>query len=496
MEKKYILGIDQSTQGTKGVILDEDGNIIARYSLQHRQIINEYGWVSHDLNEIAENVLEVCRKVIEKADIHNGRIVSMGIANQRETAAAWNKITGSPLAEAVVWQCSRASDLCEQIEEKYHCSEMIYERTGLKISPYYPAAKYAWLLQNVQAVREAAAKEQLAFGTIDSYIVNILTGGKSYKTDYSNASRTQLFHIRELKWDSEICKIFGISEENLPEVIDSDGIYGETDLGGYLDYKIPIRGVMGDSHGALFGHNCRKRGSIKVTYGTGSSVMLNMGEHCIRSKNGLSTSLAWKVNGSVQYVLEGNINYTGAVITWLQDSLHLITNAVETEELALNANPKDTSCLIPAFTGLSAPWWNNNAKARIVGMTRFTGRNEIVRAACDSIAYQITDILNAMKKDTGFEISEICVDGAPTKNRYLMQFQADIGNVSVKRPDREELSVIGVSYLAGIACGLYDEEKIYENISYQHYRQSMPEKEREERISRWESAVNNLNGEE
>lgn len=488
----YVLGIDQSTQGTKAVLLDSEGKIRARYDLPHEQLVNEQGWISHDPEEIYRNVLSACRGVVEQSGIRKEEIACMGITNQRETTLAWDKTTGKALANAIVWQCNRAGSLCERIDQEYSCADMIYERTGLKLSPYYPAAKMAWLMENASQVREAASDGRLAFGTIDSWLIYKLTSLREHKTDYSNASRTQLMDLRSLSWDEEICSLFHIPLTALPEICDSDSVFGETDLGGFLDKRIPICGVLGDSHGALFGHDCRNQGDIKATYGTGSSVMLNTGDLPIASRHGLSTSLAWKVKGKVSYVLEGNINYTGAVITWLKDELGLISRASETENLAKESNPQDKTYIVPAFSGLGAPWWKNDAHALITGMTRSTGKNEIVRAACDCIVYQIHDVISAMRRDTGMDIGQLCVDGGPTRNTYLMQFQSDITNAKVKIPDAEELSVIGASYLAGISAGLYDENEVYKAISYEYYENGMEPQLRREKLAGWEQAISLL----
>lgn len=491
MSDFYILGIDQSTQGTKGVLVDDRGKIVGRADLPHDQLVSEKGWVSHDLEQIRKNSLQVLRTVIEQTGVEKAKIRCLGITNQRETTAAWNRRTGEPLAKAIVWQCARATQLCEEIEGKYGCAEDIYAKTGIKLSPYFPASKMAWLLENEPAVKAAAEKGELAFGTIDAWLVYCFTGGKSFKTDYSNASRTQLFHLETLVWDETICNWFGVPVTALPEVTDSDGMFGETDLGGYLEKPIPITGVLGDSHGALFGHNCRKSGGIKTTYGTGSSVMMNIGEQFVQSSHGLATSLAWKIGGKVSYVLEGNINYTGAVITWLKNDLQMISSPGETEKLAREANPSDGTYIIPAFSGLGAPWWKNDAKAMIYGMSRTTGRKEIVKAACESIAYQITDVVNAMRNDTGMDIARLCVDGGPTRNAYLMQFQSDIANADIRIPDAEELSVLGAVYTAGLSAGLYD-ETVFQALKYQQYHPNMPEDLREQKKNGWKEAISRL----
>ena len=491
MSEFYILGIDQSTQGTKGVLVDDAGRIVGREDLPHDQLVSEEGWVSHDADQIWANSLQVLKNVIEATGVEKEKIKALGITNQRETTVAWDRKTQSPLARAIVWQCSRATGVCREVEERYNCGEEIYRKTGIKLSPFFPASKMAWLLRNEPGVKKAADEDRLSLGTIDAYLVNRFTKGESFYTDYSNASRTQLFNLEKLSWDEEICRQFDIPMNALPEVLDSDGCYGFTDLEGFLPERIPIHGVLGDSHGALFGHNCRQSGGIKVTYGTGSSVMMNIGEAFRQSRHGLATSLAWKIGGRVSYVLEGNINYTGAVITWLKNDLQLISSAGETESLARAANPEDGTYIIPAFSGLGAPWWNNEAKAMIYGMSRTTGKKEIVKAACESIAYQIRDVVEAMRNDTGLAIPELCVDGGPTRNGYLMQFQSDIADASVRIPDAEELSVLGAVYTAGMAAGLYD-ERVFEAISYQMYHPKMTEEVRESRIDGWKKAIGKL----
>lgn len=494
MEAFYILGIDQSTQGTKAVLFNENGRIIARCDVPHRQIISEQNWVSHDPEEIYRNVISVSRQVVEKAGIDKNRIACIGIDNQRETTVSWSRETGKPIGNAIVWQCSRAKEICGRIKEEAGVEEMIYRTTGLKLSPYYPAGKMAWMLENIPEICAEANKGTLALGTVDSWLVYKLTKEKAFKTDYSNASRTQLMNLEKLSWDPEVCRIFGIPMEALPKICDSDSVFGHTDLEGYLDKAIPICGILGDSHGALYGHNCRSEGGIKATYGTGSSVMLNTGEKPFFSNHGLSTSLAWRISGKASYVLEGNINYTGAVISWLKDQLGLIQSAGETEALASQADPNDKTYIVPAFSGLGAPWWRDDTLAVMTGMSRTTGKNEIVKAACDCIAYQINDVMEGMRKDSGIEIPQLCVDGGPTRNHYLMQFQSDISRTNVKIPDAEELSVIGAAYLAGESAGLYDADKIYDAISYEFYGPKMDGEIRREKQEGWNKAIHMLLG--
>ena len=484
----YIISIDQSTQGTKALLFDENGQIVRRTDCAHRQIINEKGWVSHDPEEIYQNVLKVTQELLDGID--KSCVAGVGISNQRETTLAWNRISGKPYGQAVVWQCARASQICERESIKL-LAEKIRQKTGMNLSPYFPAAKLAWLLENEEGAMQAAQKHEICHGTIDSWLVYKLTGKKEYRTDYSNASRTQLFNIFELKWDKELCYLFGIDPTNLAEVTDSDACFGETDFEGLLPKKVPIHSVIGDSHGALLGQGCLQPGSIKATYGTGSSIMMNIGEKPIISTHGVVTSLAWKIGGSVKYVLEGNLNYTGAVITWLKDDLELIYSASETEDLARRAIKEDKLYLVPAFSGLGAPYWDSEAKASIVGMSRTTKKAEFVRAALECIAYQITDIVNAMSEDAEISVKQLCVDGGPTRNSYLMQFQSDLLTADVMVPDAEELSAIGPAYAAGLRLGLWD-ETIFTKLKRTAYKPSMEDKKRTQKYAGWKEAVKSV----
>lgn len=488
MSKKYILGIDQSTQGTKGLLFDESGDLIERYDLLHRQIINNKGWVEHDPNEIIENTLSVVKTVIEKAKISKEDVIGVGISNQRETAMVWDRSTGEPLYNAIVWQCARGKEICDEIEEKGY-AELIKEHTGLHLSPYFSAAKISWIIKNINGIKEKSDKGELCCGTIDSWLVYKLTSGKAFKTDYSNASRTQMFNINTLSWDKQICDLFEINTKCLAEVCDSNHYYGDTDFNGYLDKPIPIHSVLGDSHGALFAQGCIEKGMIKSTYGTGSSVMLNIGDKPIFSEKGIVTSLAWSMDGQVNYVLEGNINYTGAVISWIQKDLKLIGSAKESQELAEAAHPEDKTYLVPAFTGLGAPYWDSQATGIITGITRTTGQAEIVRAALDCIAYQITDIVRLIKEESGISIKELRVDGGPTKNSYLMQFQSDMLGIPVQVSEVEELSGMGAAYAAGIALKLYDKDKLFSRMKRVKYLKKMSDAKQQQLYQGWKEAI-------
>lgn len=487
---EYVLGIDQSTQGTKALLFDKEGVLIARKDLSHRQIVNEKGWVEHDGEEIYQNTIQAVKQLVEEAAVDKGKIRTLGISNQRETAIAWNRETGKPVYNAIVWQCARGADICKGLEKK-GLAEKVRLHTGLRLSPYFSAAKLAWILENVPAAKKLSEEGALCMGTMDSWLVYRLTNGTVFKTDYSNASRTQMFDIRNLCWDEEVCRAFGIDTSVLPEVTASDGAYGATDFEGFLEQPIPIRGVLGDSHGALFGQGCHKKGMIKTTYGTGSSIMMNIGEAPVFSEK-VVTSLAWFMEEKPVYVLEGNINYTGAVITWLKDDLKLVSSPQETQALAEEANKEDTTYLVPAFSGLSAPYWDSEAKACIYGMTRRTGRPELVKAGLESIAYQITDVVKAMEEESGIGIQELRVDGGPTKNTYLMQFQSDLAGIPVRVPSAEELSGIGAAYTAGIGAGIYDREKLFAGIERSTFVPQMAEGERERKYAGWREAVEKI----
>ena len=481
MSAKTVLAIDQSTSGTKALLFDERGELLGRRDLPHEQKINSQGWVSHNPMEIYRNALAAVKALLEETGADPASIAALGISNQRETALVWDRDTGLPVADAVVWQCARAQGICDRIQNQ---GELVRQKTGLNLSPYFPAAKWAWLLENTPDL----AEKNLCAGTIDAWLVYKLTGGKVFATDYSNASRTQLFNLTTLEWDEELCKLFGVPVEMLPQVRFSDGDFGQTDLEGLLSHPVPIRGVLGDSHGALFGQGCHKPGMIKATYGTGSSVMMHIGGKPVFSQQGVVTSLAWGMEGKVSYVLEGNINYTGAVTKWVVEDLGLLSSSKEAGPVAQQADPSDTTYLIPAFTGLGAPYWDSGAKGVLCGMSRTTGRAEIVKAAEECIAYQITDVIQAMGQEAGVEIDQLRVDGGPTKDRYLMQFQSDILGIPVAVPEREELSAMGAAFCAGIAAGVYSKE-VFQGVRRQNYAPQMEEETRQAKYAGWKQAV-------
>ncbi len=481
----YVISIDQSTQSTKAILFDEKGKLIKRVDKKHKQIINEKGYVSHDPIEIYQNTILAVTELISVTGIDKNLIRALGISNQRETTVMWDD-QGKPYENAVVWQCARAKDIASRYKEY---KEEIYDITGLPLSPYFPACKLRWLIENV------CPEQPYYFGTIDAWLIYCLTNKKSYKTDASNASRTQLFDIHTGTWSKRLCDIFEIPITSLPEVCDSNACFGYTNFEGYLEHSIPIYGVLGDSHAALFGQGCHSKGQVKTTLGTGSSIMMNIGQEYKKSTNGLATSLAWMIDGKMEYVFEGNINYAGAVITWLIDDLNLISNPSETTQCIESANEMDETILVPAFSGLSAPYWNDDVRAMFYGMSRTTGKNELVKATVECIAYQITDVLNAMASDSGLAIHQLKADGGPSKNTYLMQFLSDMARTTVCVSSQEELSAIGAAYMAGISVGLYKKEELFASRDYTNYNYELSVCEWKKKMNRWYDAIKKLLGE-
>lgn len=490
-EKRYVLSIDQSTQGTKALLFDGAGRLLSRRDKPHRQMVDKNGWVEHDLEEIWENTKAAAREVLDQAGAA-GKIGAVGISNQRETAAAWDRRTGKPAFHAIVWQCPRGEAACARLQAQ-GMEDYVKRVTGLELSPYFTAGKLAWLMENAEEVRDLERQGRLCFGTIDAWLLFRMTEGRAFCTDISNGARTQLMDLKGGRWDDRLCSAFGVPLGCLPEICDSDGMFGTTTLDGVLKEPAPICAVLGDSNGALFGQGCLRPGMAKATYGTGSSVMANTGDQALTGVKGLAASAAWRISGRVQYVLEGNINYTGAVISWMQKEMGLISQPKEAEELALSANPEDRTYLVPAFTGLGAPYWDSRATATVTGMSRTTGRAELVRAGLESIAYQVYDVAERMDQALlsmgGEGLHALQADGGASKNRYLMQLQADLLKIPVRVPGKEELSGIGAAFLAGIRAGIYDRERLFDNQASREYLPGMEEKERERRIKGWRQAV-------
>lgn len=481
----YILSFDQSTSTTKALLFDKQATLVARADIPHRQLINEKGWVEHDMDEVLRNVQNVAKLVIGKAKIRAEQIVAVSISNQRETSVAWDRRTGESAYPAIVWQCGRATEICKALEDK---ASFVKERTGLNLSPYFSAAKFAWMLQHVSKVQELAQEKQLVFSTVDSFLIYHLTQEHAVKTEYSNASRTQLLNLQTLTWDEKICSLFGLDVSFLPTLEDSNTCFGYTTLFGLLPQAVPLCGVLGDSQGALFAQDCLSAGMVKATYGTGSSIMMNVGQQVPACKD-LVTSIAWSLEGKPTFVLEGNINYAGATIQWLVEDVKLIASAKEAGQLASQAKPSPGLYLVPAFSGLGAPYWDTSARALICGMSRTTGKCELVRAAEEAIAYQISDIIRLMKKESGFEVQTLRVDGGPTNDSFLMQFQADIIQSEVRVASLEELSGQGPALLCGLALGLYDQESIFQTEPKATYLPQLSKEKQKEYYAGWQKAV-------
>lgn len=451
---KYILSLDQGTTSSRAIVFNHDGEIVAIAQKEFTQIYPQAGWVEHDPLEIWSTQLSVAAEVIVKARLSATDINSIGITNQRETTVVWDRETGKPIYNAIVWQDRRTSDYCDSIR-KQGLSQKIQDKTGLIIDSYFSATKARWILENVDGARAKAEAGKLAFGTIDSWLIWNLTGGKTHVTDVSNASRTMMYNIHDLKWDEELLTLFGIPKSMLPEVKSSSEVYGET-AGNILAAKLPIAGIAGDQQSALFGQMCTEVGMVKNTYGTGCFMLMNIGKTPKISANNLLTTIAWQINGEVNYALEGSIFIGGAVVQWLRDELGMISRSADVETLANKVPDTQGVYIVPAFAGLGAPHWDQHARGTITGLTRGTNKSHIARAALESIAYQTMDVLKAMEADAEVGIAELRVDGGATANNLLMQFQADLLNCKVIRPEVTEVTAIGAAYLAGLATGFWD----------------------------------------
>ena len=449
---KYILALDQGTTSSRAIVFNHSGLPVASAQKEFTQIYPKPGWVEHDPEEIWSTQAGVATEVLAKAGLKSSDIEGIGITNQRETTVVWNRITGKPIYNAIVWQDRRTADYCDKLKAE-GTDSLILERTGLIVDAYFSATKVKWILDNASGARELAARGELAFGTVDSWLVWNLTRGKLHITDVSNASRTMLFNIHTLEWDRDLLSVFDIPESMLPVVKSSSEIYGSTE--GQFSSEIPVAGIAGDQQAALFGQMCIEPGMVKNTYGTGCFMMMNIGNKPIASKSRLLTTVAWKIGNETRYAFEGSIFIAGAVVQWLRDSLGVITKSAEVEELAARVSDSDGVYFVPAFAGLGAPYWNQHARGTIVGITRGSTSAHIARAALDSIAFQTLEVLQAMENDSGIEIRELRVDGGATVNNSLMQFQADLLQASVIRPEITETTALGAAYLAGLATGYW-----------------------------------------
>ncbi|HAM10261.1 MAG: glycerol kinase [Bacteroidetes bacterium GWE2_41_25] len=446
--KEFILALDQGTTSSRAIIFDKDGRPVATAQKEFRQFFPKPGWVEHDPDEIWSTQAGVALEAITKARLSGKNIKAIGITNQRETTVVWNRKTGNPVYKAIVWQDRRTADFCDKLKKEGY-DKKILKKTGLIIDAYFSATKVKWILDNVKGAQKLAEDGKLAFGTIDSWLVWKLTGGRLHITDVSNASRTMLYNIHTLEWDSELLKIFNIPSAILPEVRSSSEVYGTTS--GLFETEIPVAGIAGDQQAALFGQMCIEPGMVKNTYGTGCFMMMNTGSKPVESKNRLLTTIAWKIDTETIYALEGSIFIGGAVVQWLRDGLGIIKRSADVEKLAANVEDSGGVYFVPAFAGLGAPYWNQHARGTIVGLTRGTAAAHIARAALDSIAYQTLEVLLAMQKDSGLKIPELRVDGGATVNDRLMQFQSDILQAKVVRPEITQTTALGAAYLAGLA---------------------------------------------
>lgn len=451
---QYILSLDQGTTSSRAIIFDKQGSIISIAQKEFTQLFPKPGWVEHDANEIWSTQLGVAAEAITKAGLQPENIAAIGITNQRETTVVWERTTGKPIYNAIVWQDRRTASFCDELKAK-GLDKVIREKTGLIVDAYFSATKIKWILDNVKGAREKAQKGELCFGTIDSWLIWNLTRGQIHVTDVSNASRTMLCNIHTLQWDGELEKIFDIPGNMLPRIRSSSEVYGTTQ-NILTAHNIPIAGIAGDQQAALFGQMCTQQGMVKNTYGTGCFMLMNTGGKPVVSNNNLLTTVAWKVNGMTHYALEGSVFIAGAVVQWLRDGLGIIKNSKDVEALAASVGSADGVYMVPAFAGLGAPHWNQYAKGTMVGITRGTSAAHIARASLESIAYQTMDVLKAMEADSGISIKELRVDGGATANDLLMQFQADILNTKVVRPEITETTALGAAYLAGLAVGFWD----------------------------------------
>ncbi len=458
MPDQFILALDQGTTSSRAIVFDQKGTIINTAQKEFQQHYPKAGWVEHDGNEIWSTQAGVAAEAITGAGLNGTNIAAIGITNQRETTLIWDRKTGKPVYNAIVWQDRRTSDYCDELKQQDGLVDKIRDKTGLIIDSYFSATKIRWILNNVEGVRERAQKGELAFGTMDSWLIWNFTRGETHITDVSNASRTMIYNIHDLEWDKELLELFEIPESLLPEVKPSSEVYGETKTTIFAS-KVPIAGIAGDQQAALFGQRCIESGMVKNTYGTGCFMMMNTGEKAIESKNNLLTTIAWQVDGKTEYALEGSIFIAGAVVQWLRDELGLIRNSSDVEKLAASVDDNDGVYLVPAFAGLGAPHWDQHARGTMVGLTRGTNSGHIARAALEGIAYQVMDVLKAMEADSGIDILELRVDGGATANDLLMQFQADILRAPVVRPKVLETTALGAAYLAGLAVGYWKDDK-------------------------------------
>ena len=456
--EQYIMSIDQGTTSSRAILFDKEGQIQGVAQREFKQYFPKSGWVEHDANEIWTSVLAVMAEVINENEIDPEQIKGIGITNQRETTVIWDKKTGRPIYHAIVWQSRQTQHICNELKEQGH-EKTFRNKTGLLLDPYFSGTKVRWILDNVKGAREKAENGDLLFGTIDTWLVWKLSGGEAHITDYSNASRTLMYNIHELKWDDELLELLDIPKAILPEVKESSEVYAHTKDYHFFGQEVPIAGIAGDQQAALFGQACFERGDVKNTYGTGGFMLMNTGEEPVTSESGLLTTIAYGLDGKVNYALEGSIFVSGSAIQWLRDGLRIINSAPQTENYATRVNSTDNVYFVPAFVGLGTPYWDSEARGAIFGLTRGTEKEHFIRATLESLCYQTRDVMEAMSKDSGIEVNNLRVDGGAVKNNFIMQFQADIVNTSVERPEVQETTALGAAYLAGLAVDFWEDKK-------------------------------------
>ena len=456
--EKYILSLDQGTTSSRAILFNKKGEIVHSAQKEITQYFPKPGWVEHNPNEIWGSILSVVAEVLSESEINPEQIAGIGITNQRETAIVWDKETGHPVYNAIVWQSRQTSEICEELKEKGY-NDLFRNKSGLLIDPYFSGTKVKWILDHVEGAREKADQGKLLFGTVDTWLVWKLSGGRAHITDYSNASRTLMFNIYELKWDDELLDILGVPKSMLPEVRPSSEVYGKTVDYHFFGNEIPISGVAGDQQAALFGQACFEEGMAKNTYGTGCFMLKNTGEKAVRSGHGLLTTIAWGLNGKVEYALEGSIFVAGSAIQWLRDGLRMFKDAKDSEAYASKVNSNDGVYMVPAFVGLGTPYWDSDVQGAVFGLTRGTTKEHLIRATLESLAYQTKDVLSAMEADSGIELKTLRVDGGAVKNNFLMEFQSDILDVPVERPVVNETTALGAAYLAGLAVGFWESQE-------------------------------------
>lgn len=488
--QRYIMAIDQGTTSSRAILFNHKGEIVETAQKEFEQFFPKSGWVEHDANEIWTSVTACIADVLRKADAEPNQVEGIGITNQRETTVVWDRNTGRPVYKAVVWQSRQTQEICRELIDQGH-NETFREKTGLLIDPYFAGTKIKWILDHVEGAREKANNGELMFGTIDTWLIYKLSGGKAHVTDYSNASRTLLFNIHELKWDKELLDILEVPESMLPEVKNSSEVYAKTVDYHFFGYEVPIAGVAGDQHAALFGQACFEKGMAKNTYGTGCFVLMNTGKQAVQSDNGLLTTIAWGIDGEVEYAMEGSIFVAGSAIQWLRDGLKVIESAPQSEDFAERVESSEGVYMVPAFVGLGAPYWDSDARGAMFGLTRGTSREHVIRATLESLAYQTKDVVDAMIEDSGIDLKKLRVDGGAVRNNLLMQFQSDMLGAEVERPVVNETTALGAAYLAGLAVGFWkDKQEITDQWKLDKtFEPDIKEEKKEELYKGWQKAV-------